>query len=94
MLRKILLPFVAAALVAVVALPTGASARGHGGGWHGGGVHGGWHGGGFRHGFRGPRFGFYPYYSGYRYYGDYGCYRTVRVFTPYGPRLRRIWVCG
>ena len=40
-----------------------------------------------------------------RYYGagiglglygayNYGCYRTVRVFTPYGPRWRRVWVCG
>ena len=25
------------------------------------------------------------------YYG--GCYRTVRVSTPYGWRLRRVWVC-
>ena len=93
MLRKILLACIATAMVAVVALPTDASARGRGGGWHGGGFHGGFH-GGFRRGFGGPRFGFYPYYSSYSYglYG--GCYRLVRVFTPFGPRLRRVWVCG
>jgi hypothetical protein len=94
MLAKIMLACVAAAVVAVVALPTEASARGRGGGgWHGGG-HGGWHGGGgFRRGWGGPRLGFYPSYGGYSY-GAYGCYRTVRVFTPYGPSLRRVWVCG
>jgi hypothetical protein len=94
MLRKILLACVAAALVAVVALPTEALARGHGGGhggFHGSGFHGAFHGGfhgRFRGGWGGPRFGYYPYY------GDYDCYRTVRVFTPYGPRVRRVWVCG
>jgi hypothetical protein len=83
---------VAAALVAVVALPTEALARGHGGGrggFHGGGFHGGFH-GGFRRGFGGARLGFYPYYSGY----SYGCYRPVTVLTPFGPRVRRVWVCG
>jgi hypothetical protein len=96
MLRKIMLACVAAALVAVVALPTEASARGHGGGGHGGG-HGGFHGGGFHGGFRGgfggARLGFYPYYGGYSY-GAYDCYRPVTVYTPYGPRVRRVWVCG
>ena len=42
---------------------------------------------------------FYPLYGagiGLGLYGayNYGCYRTVRVFTPYGPRWRRVWVCG
>jgi hypothetical protein len=23
-----------------------------------------------------------------------GCVRTYRVFTPWGPRWRRVWVCG
>ena len=83
MLRKITLACVAVAAVAVVALPTEASARGRGG-------HGGWHGGGFHRGWGGPRLGYYPYYGAY----SYGCYRTVTVYTPYGPRLRRVWVCG
>ena len=45
------------------------------------------------------RRGYYPLYGaaiGLGLYGayNYGCYRTVRVFTPYGPRWRRVWVCG
>jgi hypothetical protein len=37
-------------------------------------------------------YGYGPYYyAGGPYYG--GCYRTVRVSTPYGWRLRRVWVC-
>ena len=108
MLRKILMACIAATAVAVIAVPSDASARGRGGGgggFHGGGFHGGggggfrgggFHGGGFR-GFRGG--GFYPLYGagiGLGLYGgyNYGCYRTVRVFTPWGPRWRRVWVCG
>ena len=92
LLAKILLTCVAALLVAIVALPTEASARGRGGGGGHGGFHGGggWHGGGFRGGWGGPRFGYYPYYGGY----SYGCYRPVTIYTPYGPRVRRVWVCG
>lgn len=82
LLAKIMLACVVATAVAVIALPTEASARGHGGG------HGGFHGGEFRGGFGGPRLGYYPYY------GASGCYRTVRVFTPVGPQLRRVWICG
>ena len=93
MLRKILLTGLAAVLVAVVALPTEASARGHGGGAHGGFHGGGFHGGGFHRGFGGAGLGFYPYYGGYSY-GAYDCYRPVTVYTPYGPRVRRVWVCG
>jgi len=82
---------VAATLVAVVALPTEASARGRGGGgWHGG---GGWRGRGFHRGWGGARLGFYPHYGGYGY-GLYGCYRPVTVLTPFGPLVRRVWVCG
>ena len=82
MLRKLMIACAAIGAIAVVSIPTDASARGghRGGGWH--------HGGGWRGGF-GPRFGYYPYA-----YGAYGCYRTVRVFTPFGPRWRRVWVCG
>jgi hypothetical protein len=99
MLRKMLMACVAAAAIALLAVPTDASARGRGGG--GGGFHGGggFRGGGFHGGgFRGGR-GYYPLYGagiGLGLYGayNYGCYRTVRVFTPYGPRWRRVWVCG
>lgn len=81
---------------------------GGGGHWHGGGGHwhGGWHGGhwrggwgwgwgwpaavGFGVGYGAAYYG-YPYY-GYPYYG--GCWRAVRVGTPYGWRWRRVWVCG
>ena len=84
MLRKLAIAFAATAAIGVAALPTSASAA-----WHG---HGGWHGGG---GWRGSGWGFYgaPYaYGPSPYYG--GCYRTVRVGTPYGPRWRRVWICG
>jgi hypothetical protein len=99
MVRKMLMACVAAAAIALLAVPTDASARGRGGG--GGGFHGGggFRGGGFHGGgFRGGR-GYYPLYGagiGLGLYGayNYGCYRTVRVFTPYGPRWRRVWVCG
>ena len=100
MLRKLMMTCVAAATIAVVAMPTEASARWRGGGWHGGGWHGGgWHGGGWHGGWRGYGFrrGYYPLYGagiGMGVYGAYSCIRTVRVFTPYGPRWRRVWVCG
>lgn len=78
----------------------------HGGGFHGG---GGFRGGGFRGGFAGRGFGrgfvgrrfvgrgfvgglgFYPY----AYYGDDydGCWRLHRVWTPYGWRWARYYVC-
>ena len=83
MFRKLALVAAAALALGTVALaPTDASAR-----WHGGG--GGWHhGGGWRGGY-GPRFAF----GGPAYYGYGGCWRVRRVFTPWGPRLRRVNVC-
>ena len=89
----------AAAVVAATFAPTEADAR-WGGGWRGG--HG-WRGGGW--GWRGPAVGFglglglaagYPYYGYYGpgYYPYYGCWRRVVIATPYGPRARRVWVCG
>src|SRR5450830_364869 len=79
----------------------------HGGGFHGGGYRGGgWRGGGgwgVGAGLLGGAiiggmlaspyyYGYGPYYyGGGPYYG--GCYRTIRVATPYGPRWRRVWVC-
>jgi hypothetical protein len=91
-MKKLIVALAAVAAVGMAALPSDASAQGRGhGGWHGG---GGYHGGGWRGGWRGPGFGFYgaPYAYGSGYYG--GCYRTVRVSTPYGLRWRRVWVCG
>jgi hypothetical protein len=91
MLRKIVIVcFAIAAVVGGAIAPTPASARGfRGGGFRGGGFRG-----GFGRGFgRGIGFGVLPYAVA-PYYGYTGCYRTVRVFTPYGPRWRRVWVCG
>ena len=93
-MRKIMIGLLGAAIVAVLAMPTmstDASARGWGhhgggGGWHGGGG-GGW-------GWRGGYYG-YPGYYPYAYYPyASGCYRSVRVATPYGWTWRRVWVCG
>jgi hypothetical protein len=96
MLRKIMIALTV--LIAVGALSNSADARPvfHGGGarWHGGHWHGGWGWGwgwpaavGFGVGYG---VGYYGY--GYPYYG--GCWRAVRVGTPYGWRWRRVWVCG
>jgi hypothetical protein len=79
---------------------------GYRGGYYGG-YRGGYYGGGWGWGIGAGLLGgaliggalAYPYYYGYGpyyyaggpYYG--GCYRTVRVSTPYGWRLRRVWVC-
>src|SRR6187401_2560341 len=63
--------------------------------WRGRGFGYGYRGYGYRgYGYRGYGYGlgYYPYYGAYGLYG--GCYRSVRVFTPYGPRWRRVWVCG
>jgi hypothetical protein len=77
-------------LVASAALALGASAafaepHGHGGG----GVHfGGGH-------FGGPAFSFgfaAPY--AYDYDSDYGCYAMRRVWTPFGWRWHRVYVCN
>jgi hypothetical protein len=99
MLRNKIISIVALATIGL-ASPTGAFARGGGGG-HGGG--GGFHGGefGFRGGgFRGRGFGFfgpyaygdYPYYYGDDYEG--GCYLVARrVLTRYGWRSRRVEIC-
>jgi hypothetical protein len=91
MLRKIMIGLITSAAIAVVAAPSEVYARGGHGGFHGG--HGGFH-GGFRGGaYRG--FGYYGY--GYPYaYPAYasGCYRNVRVATPYGWGWQRVYVCG
>jgi len=87
MLKKIMIALVALAAIGGAVVPTGAQARG----WRGG---RGFYRGGFYRGYRGwglgPRWGYRGYYPAY---GAYGCWRTVRVFTPWGPRWRRMWVC-
>jgi hypothetical protein len=42
-------------------------------------------------------YGGYPYdgYGAYGYgYGGRGCWRRHVIHTAYGPRVRRVWVCG
>jgi hypothetical protein len=102
MLRRFIIAIATVAALGISFGATDASAReGH---WHGGGG-GHWHGGGgwgigagllggaliggmlaspYYYGY-GPYYGYDPYYA--------GCYRTVRVRTPYGLRWRRLWVC-
>jgi hypothetical protein len=79
MLRKITIALAAALTLGAAAMPTEASAS-----WRGHHRHHHYH-----HGWRAPAVGFYygaPVYP--------TCYRTVRVMTPWGPSLRRVWVCG
>ena len=87
MLRKIVIAcFALAAVVGGTMAPTAASARGFRGG------RGGFYRGGYGRGY-GYGYGFGLPLVAAPYYGYTGCYRTVRVFTPYGPRFRRVWVC-
>ena len=90
--RKILMTILAATVLGTI-VPSAASARG---GFRGGGRGRGW-------GWGGPAIGLglglglaagYPYYaSGYGYPYAGGCWRRAVVDTPWGPRVRRIWVC-
>ena len=83
MFRKSLLALSALAVIAGAALaPTSASA-----GWKG--KHWGHH-WGHGHGYYGYGYG-YPSY-GYASYG-YGCWVKKWIDTPYGPRLKSIYVC-
>jgi hypothetical protein len=79
MIRKLILAVGATVVLGAAALsPTAASAWGHG---HWGGHHG-WYGHGF--GYYAPT-----------YVASPDCYRVRRVIeTPYGPRVRRVLVCG
>jgi hypothetical protein len=90
--RKMML--IVAAIAGVALVPNAASARG----WRGGG-----RGRGF--GWGAPAIGlgiglglgagYYGAYGGGYYGGGYrGCWRRTVVATPYGPRSRRVWVCG
>src|SRR5258708_4077323 len=93
MFRKIMFALLALATIGAAAVPSTAQARGGWGGGRGGWGGGrGWGGRGFGWGAVGVGVGLglaagYPYYGG-GYYGygpgPYGCWRTVRVGTPYG----------
>jgi hypothetical protein len=94
MIRKVLLALGTAAALAI-SVPTVADAAHFGGGHFGGG-----HFGGGR-GFGGGGFGFgfgigapYAFAGPYDYgYGGYGCRELRRVWTPFGWRWHRVWVC-
>jgi hypothetical protein len=88
-----------AALLLALSVPSAASAQRHWGGWQGShrvfapGI-------GFRRGFVGPRFGFRRGFIGPRVAFGFGapwafagCSQVRHVWTPFGWRWRRIWVC-
>jgi hypothetical protein len=84
-MKRTLLAICAAAALAIAALPTSADARPFGG-----------HFGHFGHfGWGGPGIAFGLGVAPYAYDYAYGpaCYRVHRVWTPFGWRLRRVWVC-
>ena len=104
MLRKIMVALTVVFTLGVLADNADARPRHWGGGGHWHGHRGHWHGGGWGWGWPAAAVGFgigygaayygagyygygYPYYAG-------GCWRSVRVGTPYGWRWRRVWVCG
>jgi hypothetical protein len=96
--RRALL-IVAALAGAVTFVPNVAAARGfgRGRGWGGPaiglGLGLGLGAGYYGRGYYGGYYGGYPVYGGYPAYGG-GCWRRTVVYTPYGPRVRRFWVCG
>jgi hypothetical protein len=93
MIRKVLLALGTAAALAI-SVPTVAGAAPHG--HFGGGHFGGGHFGGGHFGGGGLSFGFgigAPYSYGYGYGYGYGCSELRRVWTPYGLRWHRVWVC-
>jgi hypothetical protein len=104
MSRMSMIALAAALAVGSLSMTVDAQARGGHGGGHGAHFSGGPHGfggaRGFGHrGYYGVRhFGYYrgyrPYlYRPYLYAGYGGCYRLRRVWTAYGPVLRRVNVC-
>ncbi len=90
MLKKVMIAVIT--LLVVGSAPQTASARG--GGFRGGGFRGGgFRGGGFRGAGLGLGVGLGLAGAGAYYYGDGGCIRLRRIWTPYGYRLRRVNVC-
>jgi hypothetical protein len=85
--RKFVL-IIAALVGAITFVPSSASARG---GFRGGGRGG----RGFGWGAPAVGLGIGLGLAGAGYYGGYGgCWRRQVFYTPYGPRARRVWVCG
>jgi hypothetical protein len=85
MFRKAILAVSALTIIGAAALaPTTASAGGGKGGHHG--HHHGGHWGGKSFYYGGPA------YVGYSGYG-YGCWVKKWIDTPFGPRLKRVYVC-
>ena len=93
--RKIVV-IVAAMAGAITFAPSSASARGFRGGGRGWGWGGPAIGLGIGLGIAGAGYygGYYGGGPGYGYGGYGGCWRRTVVYTPYGPRARRLWVCG
>jgi hypothetical protein len=93
--RRTFLALLAALALGAATAPE-ASARGgwRGRGWRGRGL--GWAapaiGLGLGLGLAGAYNPYYPYYGPYPYRGR-GCWRRAVVETPWGPRVRRVWVC-
>jgi hypothetical protein len=80
MFRKAILAVSTLTILGIAALaPTAASAGGWKGGWKN--HHHSYHGWGHHYG-----------YAGYGGHG-YGCWVKKWIDTPYGPRLKRIYVC-
>jgi hypothetical protein len=91
--RRWLLTLFAAVVVGTTGMSGTASAR-RGGRGFGRGIGRGWIGPAVGLGF-GLGLAGYPYYYG-GYYGGYphhGCWRRAVVDTPWGPRVRRVWIC-
>ena len=82
MFRKAMLALSALTVIGAAALAPTAASAGWKGGWHHG--HHGW-----GHGYG---YGYGASYIGYTGYG-HGCWVKKWIDTPYGPRLKRIYVC-
>ena len=94
--RRTFLALLAALTLGAATAPE-ASARGgwRGRGWRGRGL--GWAapaiGLGLGLGLAGAYNPYYPAYGPYPYHRGRGCWRRAVVETPWGPRVRRVWVC-
>ncbi len=87
---------VAMLVLGAAALPSAASAQRWHGGWHRGGWGWGAAGFGLGLGLAASPWGWGPGFYGGPYYasaGPWGCWRTRRVWTPWGWRWRRVNVC-
>jgi hypothetical protein len=104
MYRKILLIVAAIVGAGIAFAPTAASARGRGRGFGFGGAAiglgiglglagAGYYGRGYGYGYPAYGYGYGGPVYGYAPVAYGGCWRRTVVYTPYGPRSRRLWVC-